>query len=62
MRKACPTVFPEGVALGARVMYYVNGWRYGTLESVKGQIAKIKPLAGNHRAYTVPMEDVKKSV
>lgn len=50
------------IQLGGFVRYYVEGWRYGHLESVKGQVAKIRPIgpknAAQPNAVKVPLEDI----
>lgn len=32
--------------IGSLVHYYLDGWRYGTLESVKKTVATIRPIGG----------------
>jgi hypothetical protein len=50
------------IQLGGFVRYYVEGWRYGHLESIKGQVAKIRPIgpknAAQPNAVKVPLEDI----
>ena len=52
------------ITFGALVKYYDEGWRHGYLESVKGQIASIRPLVSRYatiqtpRSARVPVGDV----
>lgn len=41
-RKLVP--LPDGIEVGKVVSYYLNGWRLGTLQEVKGNLAGIKPI------------------
>jgi hypothetical protein len=36
--------------LGALINYYLDGWRYGYLVSIRGKIAKVQPIS----AYKAP--------
>lgn len=47
MPKRVPKIIiplPAGVALGAMLRYYSNGWRTGRLEKVKGNDMGIRPV------------------
>ncbi len=46
MPKADDKVTTAALPIGSLVRYYDEGWRTGSLESVKGKIARIRPLAG----------------
>lgn len=50
------------VTVGDLVRYYLEGWRVGYLESVKGFTVKIKPIGPRNgsalRSVTVPTTDV----
>lgn len=52
----------DGLVLGALVQYYENGWRHGYLESIKGQTAKVRPIAmynSNPNRLTVHLTNIK---
>lgn len=44
MRKAPVVLTPLHARIGLLVHYYVDGWRYGYLDSIKGAVAKIRPI------------------
>ena len=48
---------PSSSRVGTIIRYYLNGWRFGTLEAIEGALAVIKP-AGNKKSVHLPLEDV----
>lgn len=62
-RKREPVVKQEPDArIGTLLGYYDEGWRYGRLEDVKGQVAYIRPIgaykAAPGRLVRVPMDNI----
>lgn len=55
---------PEGISIEATVQYYDQGWRYGTLRSVKNGQACIEsmPVYGKKKGQDsyVPINEVRK--
>ena len=41
-----PVTLPDGVVIGGIVSYYLNGWRTGTVDSIKDQLIGIRPAGG----------------
>lgn len=50
------------VSLGAFIHYYLDGWRYGYLESIRGTTVRIKPIgpmyAAEPRSVNVSSTDI----
>ena len=62
-RKLVP--LPDGIEVGKVVSYYLNGWRLGTLQEVKGNLVGIKPvgtyLHDNKNMKWVNITDLKRA-
>lgn len=58
-------LLPEGIEVGRVVSYYLNGWRLGTLQEVKGNLVSIKPVGTylhcKKNLKWVPITDIKRA-
>lgn len=62
-KKSLPPL-PDGIEIGKHVIFYLNGWRHGTLIEVKGKLLGVQPVGTYEHAKKhikwVGFDDVKK--